>query len=64
MPGWPGEDRDGTGITLRDRARESSLGVHACLLCVTVFVGIDHPNMEETGILEKIPSHRASVTWT
>ena len=49
--------RSGSGITLRDRDRQSSLTIHVCFLRETVFVGINHPNMEETGSLENpIPS--------
>ena len=49
--------RSGSGITLRDRDRQSSLTIHVCFLRETVFVGTNHPNMEETGSLENpIPS--------
>ena len=49
--------RSGSGITLRDRDRQSSLTIHVCFLHETVFVGTNHPNMEETGSLENpIPS--------
>ena len=45
-------NRSGSGITLRDRDRQSSLTIHVCFLRETVFVGTNHPNMEETGSLE------------
>ena len=44
--------RSGSGITLRDRDKQSSLTIHVCFLRETVFVGTNHPNMEETGSLE------------
>src|SRR5208337_574272 len=55
---WPVKrSRSGSGITLRDRDRQSSLTIHVCFLRETVLVGTNHPNMEETGSLENpIPS--------
>ena len=55
---WPVKrSRSGSGITLRDRDGQSSLTIHICFLRETVFVGTNHPNMEETGSLEHpIPS--------
>ena len=50
---WPVKrSRSGSGITLRDRDGQSSLTIHVCFLRETVFVGINYPNMEETGSLE------------
>ncbi len=47
----------GSTIALRDREVRSSLTIHVCFLRETVFVGTNHPNMEETGSLENpIPS--------
>jgi len=55
---WPVKrSRSRSGITLRDRDRQSSLTIHVCFLRETVLVGTNHPNMEETGSLENpIPS--------
>ena len=47
---WVGDRRE---IALRDREVRSSLTIHVCFLRQTVFVGINNPNMEETGSLRK-----------
>src|SRR3974377_858334 len=45
---WPVKrSRSRSGITLRDRDRQSSLTIHVCFLRETVLVGTNHPNMEE-----------------
>ena len=46
--------RSRSGITLRDRDRQSSLTIHVCFLHETQFVRTNNANMEEAGILEKI----------
>ena len=46
--------RSRSGITLRDRDRQSSLTIHVCFLHETQFVRTNDANMEEAGILEKI----------
>src|SRR5208282_3518577 len=52
---WPMKrSRSRSGITLRDRDRQSSLTIHVCFLHETQFVRTNDANMEEAGILEKI----------
>ena len=52
---WPVKrSRSRSGITLRDRDRQSSLTIHVCFLHETQFVRTNNANMEEAGILEKI----------
>src|SRR5271165_7267101 len=52
---WPVKrSRSRSGITLRDRDRQSSLIIHVCFLHETQFVRTNNANMEEAGILEKI----------
>src|SRR5208282_581665 len=52
---WPVKrSRSRSGITLRDRDRQSSLTIHVCFLHETQFVRTNDANMEEAGILEKI----------
>ena len=46
--------RSRSGITLRDRDRQSSLTIHVCFLHETQLVRTNDANMEEAGILEKI----------